>query len=478
MSAEHDAGPDSPPHPLPPQVTDDVPDVHNADSRMPGFRTAPAPGRPGRFALFPSSLPFRDIALPRALQARPFRRYWSSQIIALCGAWMQNTAASLVVLSLTSSAVLIGAVNIVTALPLLLLSLFGGVIADRLNRRKIIIATQSMLGCLSLVYAWLILTGRLEYWHVLALAAVAGSIQAFELPAGQSFVTELVDREDMSQALALNSASFNATRTVGPALAGIVIGVLGTGAAFVINAITLLAPISVLVSLKTMITPHFRKRSGQSGLASLKAGVHHIRTNDDLLGLVLMSSVFSFLVFPNLLVLMPLYVTTELGGGEGWVAVMISVLGIGALAGSIGILRGSRLEAAAGKRLRTAMTGLAVGLFWLALSPNPWFAIPGIVIAGFSFTTGNTQIMTRLQQLAPDDMRGRVLSVNSLAFNGVMPFATLTVAGVAQLIGQPLVMLICGVLLVGMSTWLWRRYVWQAFVPAGQIVPVTTSPGR
>lgn len=470
MSAQHDTGSEPPTLPSTAQDSEGATDDRGARTRLPRFRSAPAPGQPGRFALFPSSLPFRDIALPRALQTRPFRLYWSSQIVALCGAWMQNTAASLVVLSLTSSAVLIGTLNVVTAVPLLLLSLFGGVLADRLNRRKIIIATQSLMGCLSLIYAWLILTDRLEYWHVLALSAVAGTIQAFELPAGQSFVIELVHREDMPQALALNSASFNATRTVGPAMAGIVIGALGTGAAFVINAFTLLAPISVLVRLKRMIEPHVRKRSGQSGIASLKAGVHHIRTNDALLGLVLMSSVFSFLVFPNLLVLMPLYVTRELGGGEGWVAVMISVLGIGALAGSIGILRGSRLEAAAGRRMRIAMGGLAVGLFWLALAPNPWVAIPGIVIAGFSFTTGNTQIMTRLQQLAPDEMRGRVMSVNSLAFNGVMPFATLTVAGLSQLIGQSLVMVICGVLLAGISAWLWRRYVWSAFVPAEPLV--------
>ncbi|MDQ3656071.1 MAG: MFS transporter [Chloroflexota bacterium] len=463
MSAHHDAEPNAAPRGKDGAGRASVP-------RGRRFRTAPVPGQPGRLAFFPSSLPFRDIALPRALQATPFRRYWSSQIVALCGGWMQNTAAALVVLSLTSSAVLIGALNVVAAVPLLLFSLFGGVIADRLNRRRIIIATQSTMGCISLIYAFLILSDRLEYWHVLALSAFAGTVMSFELPAGQSFVTELVDREDMPQALALNSASFNATRTIGPAMAGIVIGALGTGAAFVINAITLLAPISVLVSLRKLIKPPIKRRSQQSGLAALKAGMHHIRTHDDLLGLVMLSSAFSFLVFPNLLVLMPLYVTTELGGGDGWVAVMISVLGIGSLIGSIGMLRGSRLEAAAGKRLRTAMVGLVIGLLWLALSPNPWVAIPGIIISGHSFTTGNTQIMTRLQQLAPDDMRGRVMSANSLAFNGVMPFATLTVAGVSQLIGQPIVMGISALLLIGFSTLLWRRYVWQAFVSAEPIV--------
>jgi hypothetical protein len=166
------------------------------------------------------------------------------------------------------------------------------------------------------------------------------------------------------------------------------------------------------------------------------------------------------------LVLMPLYVTDHLGGGDGWVAVMISIIGAGSLVGSIGMLRGSRLEAAAANRLRNAMIGLTIGMTWLALAPNPWFAIPGILIAGYSFTTGNTQISTRLQQLAPDEMRGRVLSVNSLAFNGVMPFATIGISVLSQAIGQSSVMLICAALMVVFCFYLWRRFVWKAFVPA------------
>jgi MFS family permease len=439
------------------------------------FRTAPTPGQPGRLALLSSRLPFQDMQLPQSLQHGPFKRYWSSQIISLAGGWMQNTAASLVVLSLTTSALAIGALNVVAALPLLLFSLYGGVIADRMDRRKIIISTQSMIGCISLIYAFLIITDRLEYWHMLVLSACAGTIMSFELPAAQSFVSELVEREDLPEALALNSASFNATRTIGPALAGVVIGAVGTGAAFLINAFTLLAPISTLVRIRDQVKPQPKATVRKTGLASLREGMHHIRTHDDLLGLVLVSAVFSFLVFPNLLVLMPLYVKDHLGGGDGWVAIMISMIGLGSLTGSIGLLRGSRLEAAASRRLRNAMAGLTVGMVWLALSPNPWVAIPGILIAGYSFTTGNTQISTRLQQLAPDEMRGRVLSVNSLAFNGVMPFATMAVAGFSQLFGQPVVMLVCAVLLVGFSYWLWRRYVWQAFVPAEPVVRVAAN---
>ncbi|HYI24058.1 MAG TPA: MFS transporter [Thermomicrobiales bacterium] len=453
----------------------DVPKTTPKQDKAEGARTAPAPGEPGRFAFLASSLPFRDLQLPHALQEGPFRSYWTSQLVALSGSWMQNTASSLVVLSLTSSALLIGAINVVSAIPLLLLSLHGGVVADRFDRRKIVLTSQVLVGMISLVYAFLIIADHLAYWHVLVLAAVAGTIMAFSLPASQSFVADLVSREDLPEAMALNSASFNATRTVGPALAGIVIGILGTASAFLINAVTLLAPISTLVRLKDAIPAHRSQRRGSGGSA-MREGMGYIRSHDDVLGLVLLSAVFSFLVFPNLLVLMPLYIDDVLGGGDGWVSIMISVLGLGSLAGSIGILRGSRLEAAAGKRLRRAMAGLAIGLVWLGLVPNvgldpsPWLAVPGVLIAGHSFTTGNTQITTTLQQLAPDDMRGRVLSANSLAFNGVMPFATIAIAGLSQLIGQSIVMLICAALMVGSCVWLWRRYVWRAFVPAQHLV--------
>jgi len=400
-----------------------------------------------------------------ALQRGPFKNYWISQLISLAGSWMQNTAASLVVLSITTSALAVGALNVVSALPLLLFSLYGGVIADRHDRRQIIIFTQTSIGIVTLIYAWLIWSGWLEYWHMLVLSALAGTIMAFELPASQSFVSEMVEREDLPEALALNSASFNATRTIGPAMAGLVIGLVGTAGTFLINAATLLAPISVLFWIKGKTKPQ-PKMTTKAGTSSLREGMQHIRTHDDLLGLVLLSAAFSFLVFPNLLVLMPLYVKDHLGGGDGWVAMMISVLGLGSLAGSIGMLRGSRLELAAGGRMRRAMAGLAIGLAWLSISQAPWMAVPGVMVAGYSFTTGNTQISTRLQQLAPDAMRGRVLSVNSLAFNGVMPFATIIISLFSQLIGQPIVMMTCALLTVAASAWLWKRYVWRAFVPA------------
>jgi len=400
------------------------------------------------------------------MQHQRLRRDGLSEIVALAGTWMQEGGAQMVVLSLTTSAIAIGAVNVVAAIPLLLFSLSGGVLADRFDRRWILIITMSMLGLISLVYAWLVGTDRMEYWHILVLAAIAGTIVAFELPASQAFVAELVPRDDLPQAIALNSASFNSTRIVGPALAATAIGALGLASAFLVNAVTLLAPIGTLFGLKKVLAPRARPAGRSSGLSDLKEGVRYVRANEGLQGLIMLQGMISFFVSPNLLVLLPLYVTDVLGGGDSWVGIMLSCLGAGSLVGALVLLRGSRLESAAARRLRIAILGLAVGIGWLALSPSPLVAVPGVMIAGYAFSSGNSQIMTRLQQLAPDEIRGRVLSLNTLSFNGVMPFATIAISGLSQVIGQHIVMGGSALLLALSGAYLWRRYVWMAFLPA------------
>lgn len=428
------------------------------------FRTAPRVGRPGKLRT-PTLLPLRDVRLPHALTNVPFRRYWLSQIVSLAGTWMQSVGIQLVVLSLTTSAFLIGAINVVSAIPLLLFSLGGGVLADRMDRRRILIVTQSLLGVLSLVYAWLIWSGHIQYWHILALAAFGGTVAAFELPASQAFVSELVPMRDLPQAIALNSASFNSTRIIGPALAAIAIGALGLVSAFLVNALTLIAPIGTLVGLKKIMPKRQIPKGSSSGVSALKDGLRYVRSDEGLMGLILLQGVISFFVSPNLLVLLPLYVTNVLGGGDSWVGIALSALGGGSLVGALVLLRGSRLESAAAKRLTIALGGLCIGLGWIALSQNPLMAIPGIMISGFSFSMGNSQISTRLQQSAREEMRGRVMSLNSLSFNGVMPFSTLGISGLAQVFGLHIIMAISAVLLAIGAIYLWKRYVWKAFIP-------------
>lgn len=402
---------------------------------------------------------------PSALAHETFRKYWLSQIVALGGNWMQNVGMQLVVLTITTSAVAIGTISIVSALPMLLFSLYGGVIADQFDRRKIVIYSLAGLGVISAIYASLIGFERIEYWHILVLAAVAGLIAAFELPAQQAFVSELVPRRDLPQAIALNSASFNATRIVGPALAATAINIIGLAGAFVVNIFTLLAPMGTLIGLGKVVPKRQVPKSTTSGMEQLRDGMAYVRANDGTYGLILLQALVSFFVSPNLLVLMPLFTTNVLGGSDAWVGYMLSALGAGSLTGAMILLRGSRLERAAEKRMRFSLTGLCIGMVWLGFSPNVWVAVPGVMIAGLSFSMTNTQLATRLQQTAPEQLRGRVMSLVTLAFNGVMPFSTLIISFLAQVVGQPRVLVGSGVLLgIGMLI-LWRRYIYKSFDP-------------
>lgn len=407
---------------------------------------------------------------PSALSHDSFRKYWFSQIVALGGNWMQNVGMQLVVLSITTSAFAIGAINVVSALPMLFFSMYGGVLADRFDRRKIVIVSLAALGTISALYAFLIGFDHLEYWHILVLAAVAGLIAAFELPAQQAFVSELVPKRDLPQAIALNSASFNATRIVGPAFAATAINIIGLAGAFVVNIFTLLAPMWTLIGLGKVVPKRDVPKQTTSGMEQLRDGMAYVRANDGTYGLILLQALVSFFVSPNLLVLMPLFTTNVLGGSDAWVGYMLSALGAGSLTGAMILLRGSRLERAAEKRMRFSLTGLCLGMIWLGFSPSVWVAVPGIMIAGLSFSMTNTQLATRLQQTAPEQLRGRVMSLVTLAFNGVMPFSTLLISFLAQTIGQPQVLIGSGVLLGIGILFLWKRYLHKSFDPDIELI--------
>ena len=462
--ADHQEVAEEPP-PLPPTLDKARAARSPARSLRRKPRTTPTVGNPGAFAPAFRRQALLDIHLPHALQQAPYRRYWLGQIVALMGIWTQNTAAQLVILSLTSSAFLIGAINIVSAVPMLLLMSVGGVMADRFDRRRIIMITQCSIASISAIWAVLIFTDRIAYWHVLVLAAIAGTIVSFDLPSGQAFLAQLVRREDMPEAIALNSASVNATRMIGPAMAGILIGILGTAVAFLSHTLALVIFVVVIGSLRKLLPPPTRSTGGPTGITALREGFALIRKSDELFGLVLTTALFSFLAVPALLVLMPLFVTDVLGGGNGWVPAMTSIFGMGSLIAAITIFRASRSEVEAGRRLRLTSAGLCVGLLCLAFSPNPWFAIPGVLISGCSFEMGLIQVQTRLQQLAPDHMRGRVLSVNGLAFNGVMPFSTLSISAASMVLGLPIVIGGCALALAGGAFLVWRRFTWKAFAP-------------
>ena len=425
-----------------------------------------------------SSLLPRDIGLPHALQNRTYRRYWLGQIVSLTGTWMQSVGSTLVVLTLTDSAFLLGLITVVASLPMLLLMLSGGVVADRYNRRLILIFTQSAVALFAVAYATLVATDVVAYWHILVLATLLGITASFQLPASQALVADLVSHEDLPQAIALNSAAFNAARLVGPAIAGATISAFGLASAFVFNALSLVVGITVLVSLRGLVAHHHSHRAAGSG--ALRDGLNHVHERDDLLGLVLLTGLISFLVFPCVVVLLPLYISEVLGGGAGWVGTVLSITGAGSLIGALVLLHGSRLERAADRRLKIALAGLVAGLLWLAVAQSPLAAAPGVAILGFSFSMGSSQIMTRVQQLAPDELRGRVMSIHSLAFNGAIPFATLLVTGGAELVGEATIYGVAALLTAAGAFFIYRRYARQAFVAIPQPHTPTTSasPGK
>ncbi|HYJ13462.1 MAG TPA: MFS transporter, partial [Thermomicrobiales bacterium] len=236
MAADPVAQQDDDPLPLPEAfpladglVVPEISPVMSGRRRFRRPRTTPTVGSPGAFSLRAWRA---GIRAPVALQDAPYRRWWTAQIVALFGLWTQNVAAQLVILSITSSAFLIGALNIVSAIPLLLLSLVGGVLADRFDRRRILIVTQSCVVLLSIAWAVLIALDQMTYAWLLVLVTVGGTIASFDFPAGQAFLSQIVRRENLPEAVALNSASVNATRVIGPLLGGVLIGMLGLAAAF------------------------------------------------------------------------------------------------------------------------------------------------------------------------------------------------------------------------------------------------------
>ena len=449
----------------PPKSPRKRPSIRN---RVP--RTAPVVGHPGALASpWTARFAIRDFQLPLSLREGPFRRYWLAQMLALIAVWIQNTAANLVFLSLTTSAFKIGLINIASGVPMLLLSLFGGVVADRINRRKIVMTTQTIIAGLSLCWATLIWTDVIAYWHVLTMAVIGGVVISFDQPAGQSLLSQLVRRENLPEALALTSMSGNSTRMYAPLLGGVVVSVVGLSAAFVGHTLALLVFVGTIFSLRRMIDRPTLRPHRQSPLLYMREGLTYVRQSDALFGLVAMTGLISFLTIPVLLVLMPFYMTDVLGGSDRWVPISTSSFGLGSFFAALALFRGSKHEVAAARRMKLTLGGLTIGLVWLALAPSPIVAIPGLILSGCCFEMGLLQILTRLQQLAPDDIRGRVMSLNGIALNGAMPISTLTISTSIQVFGMKPVMAICGCLLAIVTFSLWQRYTHKAFLPSDSL---------
>ncbi len=389
--------------------------------------------------------PYRLTALSAfgALRHRNFRLFFVGQLISLVGTWMQSVAQAWLVLTLTNSAFYVGLVGALGSLPVLLFALHAGTVADRMSKLKLIIMTQTASMILAFILAGLVYAHVVTVWHIVVLAALLGVVSAFDVPGRQSFFVEMVGKEDLMNAIALNSSAFNVTRVLGPAVAGILIGKLGVGMCFLLNGISFLAVIAALFAIRL---PPYRPPAltPSSTWAHIREGLSYVRHDRRMLTIVVNIAVLSILGYP-FLVLMPVVARDVLGRGAmefGW---MSSAVGLGALSGALVLATFSR-QLPKGRVLRDAATAFGVVLAAYALARSLPLVLILLTMTGFAMIISTATTNTVLQTLTPDHLRGRTMSVFTLAFVGMGPIGAFQAGYFAEKFGAPATMLVGGIL--------------------------------
>jgi predicted MFS family arabinose efflux permease len=403
------------------------------------------------------------MAFPRGLRALnhpPFRSFFVAQLVALVGTWMQTVSQAWLVLQLTDSAFKLGLLGTLQFGPILLLSPVAGVVADRLPPRRLLIATQATLACQAGALALLVATGRAQYWQVALLALVTGLANTLDVPARQSFVMRLVGREDLVNAVALNSASYNTARIVGPAVAGLLIARFGVVPAFGLNALGFTV---VLVTLCTMPDgPGVRRSRGTSIHRDIAEGVRYVAGAPRLRVVIGALFVVGLCVF-NFTVYVPLLVRTVLHLGPEGFGFLMAALGVGAVSGALALGARADPEPSIGLLLITAAVACS-GLLGLSAVRQFWSAVPVLFVIGFSGIVTVTGCNTALQLGAPDELRGRVMSLYNWVYGGVFPFGSFMVGTLSERHGVSVALFVNGVLGLGLLALLAATRPWRGVV--------------
>lgn len=378
----------------------------------------------------------------RALRHRNYRLFFAGQFFSLVGTWMQSVAQSWLVYRLTGSAVLLGLVGFAGQIPVFLVAPLGGAIADRHRRHRILLTTQSASMVLAFVLAGLTLSGRIAVWEVFVLASSLGLVNAFDIPARQAFVPEMVGREDLGNAIALNSSMFNGARIVGPAIAGVLVAAVGEGWCFLGNAVSYLAVLAGLLAMR--LAPSALRPPTTSALASVLEGFAFVARTPPIRALLLMLGMVSLTGMPYA-VLMPVFADRVLHGGPGTLGLLMSSSGVGALAGAL-TLAARRGMKGLSLGLAIAAAGFGASLVLFSFSRAVPLSMLLLVPVGFSMMTAMASSNTLIQSMVPDAMRGRVMAVYSMMFMGMAPFGALVAGAAADRIGAPLTVTVCGVL--------------------------------
>jgi MFS family permease len=378
--------------------------------------------------------------LTRALRHRNYRLFFSGQLISLVGTWMQTVAESWLVYRLTGSAALLGVAGFASQIPVFLLATIGGTVADRGNRHRIMIITQTASMVLPLVLAALVFTGRVQVWHVFTLAAALGVVNAFDVPARQAFVVEMVGKDDLVNAIALNSSLFNGARTIGPAVAGILLAAVGEGWCFLLNGLSYIAVITGLLLMKLPARP--KVLHTHPAFAATIEGFRFIRRSPPVRDLLLMIGLVSFAGLP-FSVLMPIFADSILHGGPKGLGLLMASAGFGSLCGAL-ILASRSTIRGLGRIVAVSAVIFGVALTMFALSRVFWLSAILLLAVGMSTITQAASSNTLIQSMVPDALRGRVMAVYAMMFMGMSPIGALFEGALAERIGAPYTVAIGG----------------------------------
>ncbi|MCU1307043.1 MAG: major facilitator superfamily transporter [Acidobacteriaceae bacterium] len=383
--------------------------------------------------------PERLANVARALRHRNFQLFFAGQLISLVGTWMQTVAQSWLVYRLTGSALLLGTVGFASQFPVFLMSPVGGIVADRKNRHRVVIATQAASMVLALILAWLTLTNRVQVFHVMLLAGLLGVVNAFDLPARQAFIMDMVGREDLINAIALNSSMFNGARIVGPAVAGILVASIGEGWCFFANAVSYIA---VIVGLLLMRVSHTPKKEHRPALEDLREGFSFVRHTKPILALLLLLGLVSLVGMPYT-VLMPIFADQILHVGARGLGILMGATGLGALIAALSLAMRSGVK---GLGTWVSRASIAFGFTLIAFAFSRWYLVSAaiLVLLGFSMMMQMTASNTLIQSMVPDRLRGRVMSVYAMMFMGMAPIGAFSAGAVAHRLGAPLTLAIGG----------------------------------
>lgn len=402
-------------------------------------------------------------AAGRALRHRNFQLFFGGQLISLIGTWMQTVAQSWLVYRLTGSGLLLGAVGFASQIPVFLVAPVGGITADRANRQRIVIATQTASMILAFILAALTLSGKVQVWHIFVLAALLGVVNAFDIPGRQSFLVDMVGKDDLMNAIALNSSMFNGARVIGPAVAGVLVARLGEGWCFFANAVSYIAVIAGLMMMR--VHAPARVSAKTSPWEHIVEGFQFVSRTAPIRALLILLGLVSVTGMPYV-VLMPIFADKILhNGGQEFASligshdlgavrlgILMGAAGVGALLGALTLAVRSGVKGL-GRWVTVCCAGFGVSLMLFAFSKSFWLSVGLLLPVGYFIMLQMASSNTLIQVMVPDELRGRVMALYSMMFMGMAPVGALLGGALSDRLGAPMTVALGGLASLAGAWW-------------------------